>query len=194
MHAVPSTAIAHEPRLAVDNTVLHLRATAQADNLPASPTIRTVIEFFDDAALALDVAIRVAVDEQKSAGGGTKGPRGQAQLLPVRRISLASPLEVEIEIAKAITESAAALGFLIYVVKRLWTVDLELRTRRVEQEDIYRRAVELAVRGAKQPESVWSAEDLRSVDVIVGREDHERPRPWEMSEAVLADWEELDWL
>ena len=108
---------------------------------------------------------------------------------------MASPLEVVVDIAPVVAGTSSALGALIYLVRRMWNIDLELRTSREEHRAAYYEAKEHAEvareRGAKR---VWGREisDL-------GEESRFLPEPgrvgaWLAQEGILVDWDELDWI
>ncbi len=50
----------------------------------------------------------------------------------VRRVHFGSPLLVDLQLAREVIESAAAITFLIFALKRAWGIDLELKAHREE--------------------------------------------------------------
>jgi hypothetical protein len=111
----------------------------------------------------------------------------------VRRMRLGSPLEIAVGISGLIIKSAEALGLVIYVAKQVWTVDLDLRTKRAESHVKLGEAQQIARQARKgNPPASWPESgnfgprhDRYSFGPVYRR--------WDASEAVIIDWEDLDW-
>jgi hypothetical protein len=167
-----------------------------ADETPA-PTIGELVRFLEDLGDMLAIADQVGGQQLSPLGWlripGTKGRvRTCRDLVPVRRLRMASPLEVVAELAPTVAGVGSALGALIYLIKRLWSIDLELRTSREEHRAAYYEAKELAdVARARGARKVWGREisKLGENRVVLFRE-----QEWTANEAVLVDWDEVDWV
>jgi len=81
-------------------------------------------------ALASAIALEVKPDASAFERIRTLDPK-------VRRVHFGSPFIVELEIAREIAESMAALTFLIYAFKRAWGIDLELKAHREDMRRLF---------------------------------------------------------
>lgn len=194
------------PTSAVDPVVLRIRADVDViqegavrrhirdidgRNPPPPAHLKEVASFFDDLSQVIDAVNLAAATEAPSQRRQSMASSRGAQ---VRRIQLASPLEVVVDLVPAVVSSASGLGLLIYVVKQLWTIDLDLKTRRLERRAAYLRARQLAQRASSraEAETIWGSELANSVYRLL---DPERDvRWWRAHEATVADWDELGWL
>gem|GEM_PF-4759009 len=82
----------------------------------------------------------------------------QALEIRVARLSYASPLEVSLVVGQIVLGSVSALSALIYAVKRLYGLDLELKTHREERRAEFTAAQHLASlvqREAGSDDSGW---------------------------------------
>ncbi len=68
----------------------------------------------------------------------------------VREIRYASPLALVLEIPPAVMESVTALAALMYIIKRVFAADLEIRTAREEQRARYLEARARAQRALEE--------------------------------------------
>jgi len=85
--------------------------------------------------------------------------------------------------------SATALGALIYLVKQIWSLDLELQIRRELHRVAYEEAKALAARAARDGEKrAWG---FRVSDL--GNRSTWEFQNWRVDEGALVDWDEFDW-
>jgi hypothetical protein len=92
---------------------------------------------------------------------------GWAPKMPIERLSYASPVEVVIQVSQAIVLSVPALTALIYGVKRLYGLDLELQTHRHELMARFEEAKKASAKAA--------AEDEADEDEADDKENNELP-------------------
>lgn len=111
----------------------------------------------------------------------------QAHRVPVARLSYSSPLEVGLVVSQAALASVSALSALIYGIKRLYGLDLELRTHRAERRVQFLAAQQLAkhMEGwADDESSAWPPGVKRAIE----NERHARPhRTHGATRATLSD-------
>jgi hypothetical protein len=115
----------------------------------------------------------------------------EAPKIPVARLSYASPLEVGLVVSQAVLASVSALSALIYGVKRLYGLDLELRTHREERRVQFLAAQQLAKRigaGSDDGASAWPPEVKRTID---NECDADPGRTHRAARAILSD-EDVD--
>jgi hypothetical protein len=92
--------------------------------------------------------------------------------MPIERLSYASPVEVVIQVSQAIVVSVPALTALIYGVKRLYGLDLELQTHRHELMARFEEAKEASAKAAAEDEA---GEDEAGEDDAGDKENDELP-------------------
>jgi hypothetical protein len=98
----------------------------------------------------------------------------------LRRMSLASPLELELHLRELIIATPLAFGFLLYAIKRLAGFPLEVRLHRAE----LRVQLEAAARVCKQMEEAGDAAER--VDALR----HDSDNLWELTDVSLTDIDE----
>jgi hypothetical protein len=102
--------------------------------------------------------------------------------LRIRRLSLASPLELVLHLPVAIAAVPPTLGFVLYAIKRLWGFDVEVRLHRTQLQAELLEAEQECRRLIADPPPAAQArvETLR----------RQLPGSWEMTDGVLSDEDE----
>lgn len=107
----------------------------------------------------------------------------------VYRIHMNSPLEVVVVVGPAVAASASGLAALVYLLKRLWGLDLELKEYREHRRALYHDAKRLANEAqAARPELVWGSRLADLIEELLSRGSSD----WESGDGELVDWQELD--
>jgi hypothetical protein len=112
--------------------------------------------------LASVVGLAAAIAENLSP---TLNPYGRGRLLPpkVSRVHFGSPLITSVELGREIAASVGAIAFLIYGLKRIWGLDLELKTHR---EEMRARFVEAKRRAGDAQSRIDTAEALATAEKL----------------------------
>lgn len=126
-----------------------------------------VISAADEGALR---SWRLRAAAWKSLGSAT------AEQLALRRLSFASPLELELYVP-AVLLAPAALGFVLYAIKRIWAYPIELRVYQEKQ-----RARLLAAQQERE-----RLEATREADDVVDAAYDPVVDSWQMTDATLSD-------
>jgi len=115
----------------------------------------------------------------------------------VHRVHFGSPLMVEIALLPTVTESVAALAFLIYACKRAWGIDLEFKTHR---EDMRRRFIEAkrkADAAQERVDTAWKEASPSQKGEGTARDralkEVERDLDWGADATLIADTRQAPW-
>jgi hypothetical protein len=110
----------------------------------------------------------------------------------VRYLHMASPLATVIDVAAIIGASTYALSSLVYLLRSMWGLDLELKTRREELRAAFYEAKELADKARDGEIDVsWTSDAERMRRDVAER----NWMAWWQGEeaAILADWDAFQW-
>jgi hypothetical protein len=102
--------------------------------------------------LALFVSISAAIAKNFKPDADNVFERTRPFDPTVRRVQFGSPLFIELDLAREITEGTASLAFLAYALKRAWGFDLEIKTHREEMRKRFLDAKRRADRAEKMIE------------------------------------------
>jgi len=106
----------------------------------------------------------------------TSSDSATAEQLELRRLSFASPLEIELYVP-AVLLVPAALGFVLYAIKRIWAYPIELKI----YEEKQRARLIAAQRERERLETAKEADDVIDVprDRVIDW--------WQLTDATLSD-------
>lgn len=156
---------AHDPVLSLQLSF----AATDAPPDPASPTPAGGLDVVDLIATLEDVSWLVGlafVIADPSATAESDDPVGEAaSVVAVQRLQYASPLQAVIDLAPVIAASVPALAAMVYGLRRLFCLDVELLTAREQNKRLLTEAKTLAfladrqykdqVRGATVMDELW---------------------------------------